>query len=133
MVIEKNIRVRSGDYCAWIARLPCAACLADGRVTYGVHVAHLRAGSLEHGKEHTGKATKPSDDPWTVGICPDHHTNGPKAQHNFPGGELAFWEALAINPFDLCLALSAAHKAGQTGAAVLAAFCGRAKKQRTAK
>lgn len=131
VLIEKNIREKSSAYCAWIARLPCIACLAEGVYKTGVHVAHLRMGSLAHGKEMTGLATKPSDRPWTLGICPEHHTNGPKAQHNFPGGEEAFWSALGVDPFQLCLDLSSAYGRAKPGAPIIARHAALARQQRS--
>lgn len=130
MMIEKNVRERDPAYLSWVAKLPCAGCLANGVIKYGVQVAHLRSGSLEHGKQSTGMATKPSD-AWCTPLCVKCHLDGPNAQHR--QGEMAFWEALCLNPFDLCLALSDAYAKHLTGAAVLAKFCGAAKKQRTAK
>lgn len=47
-------------------------------------------------------AKKPDDD-WVTPLCPDHHLNGPDAQHS--GNELEFWERHGINPFALCLSL----------------------------
>ena len=97
MIREKNIRERSPAYMGWIAKLPCAGCLAAGVYTKGVQVAHLRAGSLKHDKEPTGMATKPSDRPWCLPLCVKCHLDGPNAQHR--QSELAFWSALGIDPF----------------------------------
>lgn len=101
---QRQPRERDNKHLAFIRRLPCAACLTTG----GSDAAHLRAGDLNIGKRPTGKAEKPSDR-WTAPLCRDCHTR----QHS--GAELAFWQALGIDPFDLCQALFAVS--GDTTAA----------------
>lgn len=119
MIGARDPRERDPAYMAWIAGLPCAICMVHGTVRWGVHVAHLRAGSLEHDKRSTGMAEKPSDRPWTSPLCPTHHVNGPNSQHAF-GDEVAFWRLHGLDPFDLCVALSEAYGAGRSGASVIA-------------
>lgn len=119
-------RERDPDYCGWIASLPCVACARWGMFKQGVHVAHLRASSLEHGKRETGKAEKPHDR-WTTPLCPYHHMNGGrKSQTYYLGGEEAFWGDLGIDPFELCLELNTAYVNGGNGRAVIATLAARA-------
>lgn len=120
---QRDPRERDPAYLGWVATLPCIACMVAGMVKRGVHVAHLRASSLEHGKRETGKGEKPHDI-WTTPLCPPHHENGNRSQHHV--GEDAFWRGLGINPFELCLALHAAYEAKAPGFAVIARFAGRA-------
>lgn len=102
---------------AWIASLPCVACYLKGRVTFGVHVAHIRAGYPADGWRPTGAAEKPSD--WrTAPLCPSCHLYGPQAQHG--GSERAFWACRGIHPPIMCAALQRARRAGKTGVAALA-------------
>lgn len=130
---QRQPRVRASDYMGWISRLPCVACMCVGKFDNRVHVMHLRAGSLEHGKRATGMAEKPSDKPWTLPGCPHHHLNGGReAQHDYPGGEVAFWNDKGICPFDLCLALERAYDEGRAGAPVIAEFAARARKAKDA-
>lgn len=93
---QRQPRERDNRHLAFIRRLPCAACGIAGPCD----AAHLRAGDLNIGKRHTGKAEKPSDR-WTTPLCRDCHTR----QHS--GAELTFWSALGIDPFELCQALFA--------------------------
>jgi hypothetical protein len=114
VTLQRDPRVRDRNYLGWVAQLPCLACMVHGKVKWGVHVAHLRAGSEEHGKRPTGKAEKPSD-MWTLPLCPPHHTGDSRVtsvtQHGM--GELEFWRAFGIDdPFQVCLDL---HRAYQTG------------------
>jgi hypothetical protein len=107
---QRQPRVRDPDYCAWIAKGPCVACYTlTGRARRGVHVAHLRMACIALGKRETGKAEKPSDE-WTLPLCPGHHVDWPEAQHQV--GEVKFWAALGIDPFDLCQRLRAAYGKG---------------------
>lgn len=106
---------------AWIARLPCVACFLRGRVTYGVHVAHIRAGYPADGWRPTGAAEKPSDRRCAP-LCPSHHLYGPQAQH--ATGERAFWDRLGVHPPTMCAALQRAFAAGETGVRALASVRG---------
>lgn len=125
-VRQREPREHDREYMGFIASLPCVACARWGMFKQGVHVAHLRAGSLEHDKRPTGKAEKPHDR-WTTPLCPFHHTLGArKSQTYYPGGEDAFWGDLGINPFDLCLALNRAWAEGSSGRTVIAQFAARA-------
>jgi|GEM_PF-988658 len=101
---QRQPRERDNKHLAFIRRLPCVGC----RTTAPCDAAHLRAGDLSIGKRPTGKAEKPSDR-WTTPLCRTCHDR----QHS--GAELAFWQALGIDPFDLCQALYAVS--GDTTAA----------------
>lgn len=120
---HRDPRDHDPKYLAFIAGLPCVACMVGGKYRRGVHVAHLREGSLEHEKRPTGLGEKPSDI-WTTPLCPPHHVNGNTSQHHL--GEADFWRGLAINPFDLCIALRAAYEAGQPGFPVISHFAAQA-------
>lgn len=127
---QREPRERDPDYCGFIARLPCPACLADGRYNREVQVAHLRAGSLKHDKRDTGKSEKPHDR-WTTPLCMPHHQGDKRAvrttQHAMD--EVEFWAQFGIDPFDLCLALVEAYKAGASGGAVIARFVAAGRKE----
>lgn len=101
---QRQPRERDNKHLAFIRRLPCVGCGTAGPCD----AAHLRAGDLQIGKRPTGKAEKPSDR-WTTPLCRDCHSR----QHT--GAELAFWQTLGIDPFDLCQALYAVS--GDTTAA----------------
>lgn len=131
---QREARERDPAYMGWIAKLPCVACLATtGQLTRGVHVAHLRASSLEHGKRQTGMQEKPSD-AWTTPLCPPHHvgdkTKVAFSQHSM--GELDFWSRVGIDPFLLCLALKGAYENNREGGAVIAEFAAQARRSREA-
>jgi len=76
-----------------IRQLPCLVCLRRP-----VEAAHLRMGSLEHGKRSAGLGRKP-DDRWTVPLCVEHH----RSQHG--RGERIWWERHRIDPIPVAIAL----------------------------
>lgn len=129
---QRQPRQRHSAYMGWVAQLCCVACMVAGKFNRQVQVAHLRAGSLEHGKRPTGMQEKP-DDVWVTPLCMPHHTGDVRAarrsQHSM--SEVEFWEGIGIDPFDLCLALKAAYDAGQSGLTVIAAFVAEGKRKRT--
>ena len=92
-ISPKTPRIRDAAHLAFVATLPCVICGAEG-----VHVAHIRMGSLPHGKRPTGLGEKPSDR-WTVPLCPAHHTDGPDAQHR--QGERSWWQSHGIDPLSV--------------------------------
>lgn len=94
---KKRPRERNNAHLDFIRGLPCLICLK-----HGCHAAHIRFGNLKYGKRETGAGEKPSDK-WTVPLCPNHHTDGPEAQHS--GGEEAFWQKHGIDPFVIAMAL----------------------------
>lgn len=129
---RRDPRERDPDYCAFIARLPCVICMTSGSYRRGVHVAHLRTSSPEHGKRAVGMAEKPHDRPWTLPLCPPHHVGDVRVTRNTQHhqNELAFYERAGLNPFELCLALDDAYEAGRPGAPVIAIFAARARRSR---
>ena len=94
---QRKPRERDAKHMSCIACLPCIVCFARP-----VHVAHVRMADPERGKRFTGKGEKPSDK-WTVPLCPDHHLNGPDAQHAM--NERIWWMQQGIDPIDLCMKL----------------------------
>ena len=111
-------RQRNPRYLAYIARLPCVLCL-----TKPVECAHVRYTEscrhcmtlgnfkscsvcqntrLRFGKRHVGAGEKPCDW-WVAPLCPNHHRNGPYAQHS--RGERAWWLSQGIDPLRLCMDL----------------------------
>lgn len=91
-------RERDEAHLAAIRKMPCIGCGTDGRS----EAAHLRAASAAHDKRETGIGEKPSDR-WSLPLCYVCHRTGPGAQHSH--GELAFWAAKGIDPFETALAL----------------------------
>lgn len=125
---QRQPRVRNGAFKAYVSRSPCIACMVEGRgVNTEVHVAHLRAGSLEYGKRPTGAGEKPSDQ-WCLGLCPADHLYSKTAQHVV--GEAAFYERLGVDPFLLCLDLNAAFEAGAPPFGIIARHAGLAQRRR---
>lgn len=74
---------------AFIRTLPC---VITGKL--GCEACHIRTGSAEYNKKHTGKSQKPSDS-WTVPMRPELH----REQHSM--NEADFWKLYGINPFRL--------------------------------
>lgn len=105
---KKRPRKESVDHLKWIRTLPCIICGTHKEV----EAAHIRMGSLIHGKNSTGAGEKPSDC-WSLPICAEHHRTRPDAQHVI--GEEQFWARHKINPF--ILALSLWQATGDDGAA----------------
>lgn len=122
---QRRPRERNSPYLGWIAALPCAVAMAQGRIQHGVHVAHLRVGSVEHGKRATGLGEKP-DDRWCLPLSPEMHVNGPKSQHAF-GDEVGFWAQYGIDPFELSLVLQEAYAKGKPGLVAMARYIGAAR------
>ena len=132
MLRQRQPRVRDREYLGWLAKGICVACyITKGVFERRVICAHLRMPSAEHGKRETGGAEKPSDR-WCTPLCDDHHRdNSPIGQHRI--GERKFWENLKVDPFALCLALSAAYDRGEASAAsIVVSFCKDARKARSA-
>ena len=95
---QRRPRERARSHLKWVATLPCAICLTEGRS----QAAHIRMASASHGKRAVGLAEKP-DDCWTVPLCVDHHLTGMEAQHRM--AEADFWQQHLRDPFGLALAL----------------------------
>jgi hypothetical protein len=92
---QRQPREKDNKHLDYIRSLPC--CICGGIDT---EAAHIRTASLEHGKQHTGMAEKPSDK-WTVPLCNRHH----REQHSM--NEMDFWKCHGINPFILAMTLRA--------------------------
>ncbi len=90
---QRQPREKDNKHLAYIRSLPC--CICGGIDT---EAAHIRTASLEHGKQHTGMAEKPSDK-WAVPLCNRHHSE----QHSM--NEMDFWKCHRINPFVLAMTL----------------------------
>ena len=91
---QKEPRVRNEAHLRFIRSLPC--CICGGIDT---EAAHLRVGSINHGKRETGGGERPSDI-WCLPLCNRHH----REQHD-TGSELKFWAKHNINPFLLAISL----------------------------
>lgn len=123
MIAHRSPRQRNSVYMGWVAQLPCIACMVHGEYNRRVQVAHLRMGNPDYGKRSTGMAEKPSDH-WVTPLCMPHHTGDDRvtkhSQHKM--SEEVFWTKIGIDPFQLCVALFDAFKAGRAGSAVIARF-----------
>lgn len=93
---QREPRERDNKHLQFIRSLPCCICGDDT----STEAAHIRAGSVNHGKPYTGMAEKPSDK-WTLPLCGVHH----REQHTM--NEIAFWYKYNINPFTLAMTLMA--------------------------
>ena len=92
---QRDPRQRNEKHLRFIRSLPC--CIPGcGRVD--TEAAHLRVGSINHGKRSTGMAEKPND-AWCLPLCNEHHAE----QHTM--NELAFWKQYGIDPFMLAITL----------------------------
>jgi hypothetical protein len=87
-------RKRDERHLAWIRSQPCCIC-GDNTST---EAAHIRVGSIGHGKPNTGMAEKPSDF-WVTPLCNKHH----REQHTM--AELKFWAMYGLDPFMLAISL----------------------------
>lgn len=97
---QRRPRVTDERHLAAIRSLQCLVCGSAP-----VEAAHIRTGSIKHGKRPVGVGERPSD-LWTVPLCHRCHRTGPEAQH--AGNELAFYQRHRIDPFATALALWAA-------------------------
>ncbi len=91
---QREPRQKDNKHLDFIRSLPC--CICGGINT---EAAHIRVGSINHGKRETGMSEKPSDK-WTVPLCNEHH----REQHD-AGNELVWWASKGIDPFMLALTL----------------------------
>lgn len=104
----KRPRVEDAAYLKFIRSLPCL-------VTGGkAEAAHVRYGSLPHGKRETGMSEKP-DDRWAVPLSPDKHRLGPGNQHSM--SERRFWTSVGIDPLCVAALLRMAYLADDREAA----------------
>lgn len=92
---QREPRVLCPGYLAWLRRQGC--CCGCGSHAPS-DAAHIRSGSILHGKRHTGMAEKP-DDRWAVPLSRSCHMR----QHAF-GSERDWWCGHGIDPFKLAIA-----------------------------
>jgi hypothetical protein len=90
----KQPREKDNRRLAWLRTQPCVIC---GNVN--TEAAHIRVGSINHGKRPTGMQEK-SSDKWAVPLCNRHH----REQHD-AGNELKWWAEKGIDPFLLAMKL----------------------------
>lgn len=89
---QRQPRQRDEKHLDYIRSLPCCICGEDTTV----EAAHIRMGSIKHGKNPTGLQEKP-DDRWAVPMCGKHH----RLQHTV--NEQHFWDSYGLNPFEIAL------------------------------
>lgn len=94
---QRQPRIRDERHLQYIRSLPCCICGDDT----STEAAHIRSGSINHGKANTGMAEKPNDS-WCVPLCGKHH----REQHAF-GNELEWWKCHGKDPFLLAMTLRA--------------------------
>jgi hypothetical protein len=94
--IPKRKNMKNDDLRGFLKSLPCVVTLRAE-----VEVAHISAASIKHGHFGRAKSQKASD----RFALPLHHDQH-RLQHNFPGGEMAYWESVQIDPYGLSLSLS---------------------------
>lgn len=94
---QRQPRQRDEKHLDFIRSLPCCIC-GDNTST---EAAHIRSGSINHGKNHTGMQEK-SSDKWALPLCNRHHAE----QHSF-GNELKWWASKGVDPFMLAISLKA--------------------------
>lgn len=95
--MERQPRLHDEGYLAWLRQQPCACGCGKPAPS---DAAHLRAGSILHGKPPiTGMQIKP-DDRWATPLNHDCHMR----QHEF-GDEVLWWSAHGIDPFKLAIRL----------------------------
>ena len=90
---QRQPRLRDEHHLNFIRACPCCLC-GDNIHT---EAAHIRVGSIHHGKNPTGMAEKPSDK-WTLPLCNRHH-----AEQHTHGDELEFWAEWGTDPFALAI------------------------------
>lgn len=100
---QRRPRVSDDAYLAFVRRLPC---IITGRED-NTQAAHVRFGSMEHGKRPTGAGEKPSDR-WAVPLHIEQHILGNKAQH--ARGEARWWQSHNIDPLVVAALLYGAFR-----------------------
>lgn len=90
---QREPRVRDAAFLAFVREQQCVACGAPSPS----EAAHLRMGSMGHGKRETGAHEKPSDR-WANPLCRRCHL-GPGGQHS--RGESIWWGMTGLDPFKL--------------------------------
>ena len=93
---QREPRQHDKRHLDFVRQQPCCIC-GDNTST---EAAHIRTGSIMHGKRSTGMQEKPSDK-WTVPLCGKHH----REQHA-AGNEVAWWAGHGKDPFMIAITLS---------------------------
>jgi hypothetical protein len=93
MLRQREPRQYNERHLQFIRSQPCCIC-GD---TVSVEAAHLRVGSINDDKPHTGMGEKPSDSKWVLPLCKRHHD----MQHSM--NESEFWASFGIDPFALAM------------------------------
>lgn len=91
--MQREPRQHDKAYLAWLRQQPCAIC----RDNTATEAAHLRVGSIEHGKKPAGLQEK-SSDRWAVPLCHRHHS-----ESHARGNEREWWASYGIDPFALSI------------------------------
>lgn len=118
---RRRPRDESSKHLIWIRTLPS---VVSGGLP--VEAAHIRFGSMAHGKRETGVGEKP-DDCWTVPLLAAEH----RAQHAH-GDERAWWASIGhTSPLDIALRLWAASGDDERGKAIVRAAVQEALDRRT--
>lgn len=94
MLRQRTPREHDKRHLDFIRQQPCCICGDDT----STEAAHIRTGSLAHGKDPTGMQQK-SSDKWAVPLCGKHH----REQHSM--NEMAFWKSYGRDPFMIALML----------------------------
>jgi hypothetical protein len=97
-MLKKHPRLRDEKYLAWIREQPCCLC---GRPA---EAAHLRVGSINHGKG-IGAFGMKSSDKWALPLCRLHHI-----EQHAAGNELEWWSKRGIDPFVLAISYQQARR-----------------------
>lgn len=108
---QRRPRVEAAEHLAWIRGLPSV--ISNSRPC---EAAHIRFGSLRHGKRSIGMQEKP-DDVFCVPLTSHEHRTGKEAQH--AGNEKKFWERYGIDPLDIALRLWAASGDDERGELII--------------
>lgn len=90
---KKRPREKKDRHLNFIRSLPCLV-----STSLVAEAAHVRFGSLAHGKRATGGAEKPSDR-WTVPLSREEH----RKQHSMD--EEAYWQSVNIDPLTVAALL----------------------------
>ena len=94
MLRQREPRQHDKRHLDFVRSQPCCICGEDTTV----EAAHIRTGSIPHGKRSTGMQEKPSDK-WAVPLCKVHHDQ----QHSM--NEMKFWAMHRKDPFMIAIGL----------------------------
>lgn len=94
---QREPRQRNEAFLKFVRAHPCCVCFAPAPS----QAAHIRMGSIDHGKRQTGVGERPSDC-WSVPLCARCHLYD---QHCT--GERLYWRWTGIDPIALAQRLYA--------------------------